>query len=243
MKNNIYAILIGRKGSKGFKGKNKKKILGKKLFEYPIDVLKSTKGVSRVFISTDDQEIKAIAKKKGLINLYRPKKLATSKALGEDVFYNAYKQILNLGYKDPKYIILAFCNSPTLNRKGLIKGINLLDKNKKADSAVSVSRYNMWSPLRARKMSKQGYLVPFVKFDYFGDPKTLNCDRDSQGDVYFADMGFSIIRPYCLENLNDGLLPQKWMGKKILPVIQDAGLDIDYEWQLPQAEWWIKNNF
>ena len=59
-----------------------------------------------------------------------------------------------------------------------------------------------------------GTLKPFVKFEYFGNPKTLNCDRDSQGNVYFADMSLSIVRPKCLENLKDGLLPQKWMGKK-----------------------------
>ena len=45
--------------------------------------------------------------------------------------------------------------------------------------------------------------------------KKLNCDRDSQGDVYFADMSLSVVRPKCLENLSSGLLPQKWMGKTL----------------------------
>ena len=72
----------------------------------------------------------------------------------------------------------------------------------------------MWSPLRARKKNKYGYLDPFVPFETFGDPKTLNCDRDSQGNVYFADMTLSVVRPHCLEKLKDALLPQKWMVKK-----------------------------
>ena len=46
-------------------------------------------------------------------------------------------------------------------------GIKILDKNKKCDSAVSTSVYNMWSPLRARKLNKDGFLKPFVKFEYF----------------------------------------------------------------------------
>jgi hypothetical protein len=25
-------------------------------------------------------------------------------------------------------------------------------------------------------------------------------------------------------------------------VKNEAGLDIDYEWQMPQAEWWLKKN-
>ena len=120
------------------------------------------------------------------------------------------------------------------------EGIKILNKNKKFDSAVSTSIYNMWSPLRARKLDKNGCLKPFVKFNYFGDPKKLNCDRDSQGDVYFADMSLSVVRPKCLENLSSGLLPQKWMGKNIAPIKTWGGFDIDYEWQMPLLKYRLK---
>ena len=99
----------------------------------------------------------------------------------------------------------------------------------------------MWSPLRARKLDKNKYLKPFVPFNIFGNPKTLNCDRDSQGSVFFADMSVSVVRPRCLENLKKGLLPQKWMGKKILPIYSNAGLDVDYHWQIPQVKYLLKN--
>ena len=71
----------------------------------------------------------------------------------------------------------------------------------------------MWSPLRARKLKSDGSLKPFVKFEYFGNPKTLNCDRDSQGDVYYADMSLSVVRPKCLENLKK-VYSSKMDGKK-----------------------------
>jgi len=29
------------------------------------------------------------------------------------------------------------------------------------------------------------------------------------------------------------------MGNTILPIYNDAGLDIDFEWQLGQAKWWM----
>ena len=32
------------------------------------------------------------------------------------------------------------------------------------------------------------------------------------------------------------------MGKKIFPLIQQGGLDIDYEYELPIAEGWLKKN-
>ena len=100
----------------------------------------------------------------------------------------------------------------------------------------------MWSPLRARKLDKNGNLIPFVPFKTFGNPKTLNCDRDSQGDVYFADMSVSVVRPKCLENLKNGLLPQKWMGNKIAPIPSWGGCDVDYNWQVPMVEYWLKKN-
>ena len=139
-------------------------------------------------------------------------------------------------------VVLLMANSATVTSEMIDKGIKFLQKNKSFDSAVSTSVYNMWSPLRARKLDKSGALKPFVPFKIFGNPKTLNCDRDSQGDVYYADMSVSVVKPKCLENLSSGLLPQKWMGKKIAPIKSDAGFDIDYEWQLPQLAYWLKKN-
>ena len=55
-------------------------------------------------------------------------------------------------------------------------------------------------------------------------------------------MGVSIIRPKNLEHLEDGLLPQKWMGRKIYPLKQWGGLDVDYEYQMPQVEFWLKKH-
>ena len=99
----------------------------------------------------------------------------------------------------------------------------------------------MFSPTRARRISEDGSLQPYIPFEHHYNSDNINCDRDSQGDVWFADVAVSIVRPKNLENLKEGMLPQKWMGKKILPIINEAGLDIDYEWQLGQAQWWLDN--
>tara|TARA_B100001027_G_scaffold216263_1_gene192122 strand:- start:1148 stop:1879 length:732 start_codon:yes stop_codon:yes gene_type:complete len=238
----IIAIVIGRKGSKGFPGKNIHQVFNKPLAQYSIDVAKKTSLIDRIYLSTDDEELKKIGKKKKIEIIKRPKYLASNKALGEDAFLHAYKYIKKKEAKPIRYFVLLMCNSPTISPLQINKGIKVLNRNKKIDSAVTVSRYNMYSPLRARKINNHGLLDPYLPFKYFGNENDLNCDRDSQGDVWFADMGCSIVRPSCLENIHSGLLPQKWMGKKIYPLKQEAGLDIDYEWQLPQIKWWIKNN-
>lgn len=241
-----YALLIGRKGSKGFPNKNIQSILGRKLFEYPLQAALKSKKISGVFVSTDCPVIKKnISKYRKVILLSRPKYLATDKALGEDVFQNAYYQMKKIISKKGKKIdllTLMFANAPAITSKMIDKSISILKKNKKIDSVVSTSVYNMWSPLRARKLDKKGLLKPFVNFEYFGNPKTLNCDRDSQGDVYFADMSLSTIRPKNLENLSKNLLPQKWMGQKIYPLKSWGACDIDYAWQIPGITYWLKKN-
>ena len=139
-------------------------------------------------------------------------------------------------------VVLLFCNAATILAETIDNGVKVLQEHPDYDSAVTVSCYNMWSPLRARKIGADGLLHPFVPFEVFGDPATLNCDRDSQGDVWFADMGVSIVRSRCLEYLDQGMLPQKWMGRKIYPLKQWGGLDVDYEWQMPLVEYWLKKS-
>jgi len=238
----ITAIMIGRKGSRGFPGKNTYKILGRPLCEYPLIAAKKSKFIDKIYVATDCDKIKKISSKYNVEFINRPKKLNTNKALGDHVFEYSYEQVKKKNIKKIELVVLLFANAPTINFKLIDQGITLLKKNKYFDSAVSTSVYNMWSPLRARKLASDGSLKPFVDFEYFGNPKTLNCDRDSQGNVYFADMSLSIVRPKCLENLKDGLLPQKWMGKKIMPIKSWGGCDVDYKWQIPGVEYWLISN-
>lgn len=237
----ISALLLGRKGSVGFPGKNTCSVLGHPLAYYPINAAKKAISIDSVYLSTDDPALMELAKENDVDVIERPDYLCTKEALGEDAFLHGYQEICKRNVaKKLELLVLLFCNTATITSQKIQEGIHVLRKNSKYDSAVSVSKYNMWSPLRARKKDVEGLLQPFVPFEIFGDPKTLNCDRDSQGDIFYADMGVSVVRPTNLDNLEEGLLPQKWMGQKIYPLEQEAGCDVDYEWQIPVTEWWLK---
>lgn len=234
---------MGRKNSKGFPSKNLFPVLGRPMAWYPMNSAKKCTEIDKVYISTDDEKLMALAGDNGVNVIKRPAELCSDKALGEDVYVHAYSAIRSENKGEAiELIVLLMCNAPTVTSAVISEGIKALRENPGYDSAVSVSKYNMWSPLRARRICDDGLLHPFVPFEAFGDPKKLNCDRDSQGDVWFADMGVSIVRPKCLEHLETGLLPQKWMGRKIYPLKQWGGLDVDAEWQIPQVEFWLKNN-
>ncbi|MGA2935108.1 MAG: hypothetical protein ABSD81_08155 [Methanomicrobiales archaeon] len=237
----IPALLIGREGSLGFPGKNVYPLLGRALMEYPLLAAKGSRNVDALFVSTDSPRIGEISEGYGARIIHRPPVLCTAEALGEDVFVHGYREI-RAGLREGdsiEMLVLLMCNAPTITADLIDEGIEALRAHPEYDSAVTVSRYNMYSPLRARRIGRDGLLHPFVPIETFGDPYSLNCDRDSQGDVWFADMGASIVRPGNLEHLEEGLLPQKWMGRHIYPLKQWGGLDIDYEWQIPQARFWL----
>jgi len=242
MKKEIVALLIGRDGSKGFPGKNTTKVFGKPLMYYPITAAKESKYIDSIYVSTDSKDIKNIALENSCTVLDRPEYLCTDESVAEDVFvynYNYFKDELKL---EPEFIVILMCNAFGIDANTIDKGIEILRNNENLDSAVTVSRYNMFHPLRARRVNSDGLLEPFVPFEHIGNPDKFNCNRDNQGDVWFADMGVSIIRPRCIENIKEGILPQIWMGKNIYPLKQEAALDIDYEYELGQAKWWIKEN-
>ena len=240
MNDKVIAIILGRKGSKGVKDKNTMDILGKPAFSYSFTAAKTSKYVDKIFVTSDHEKILKTAINEGFSIIKRPKYLCNDEALFEDALVHAYNKIKRIIKSKPKYIVVLMCNVVTVDAELIDKGVELLNNNKTADSAVTVSIFNMYSPLRARKLSEEGFLEPFVPFEVFGNPLSLNCDRDSQGSVYFADMSHTVCRSDCIENIDEGLLPQKWMGQKIAPIFSEAGFDLDYEWQLPALKYWIK---
>ena len=149
--------MIGRKGSRGFPGKIMYPVLGRPMSWYSINAARKSKFVNRIFVSTDSKKLKKLAKQQKVEIIDRPRKLATDKALGDHVFVHGYYEIKKIIEKEKKKIntmILLFANAPTITGELIDRGIKILNKNKFFDSAVTTSVYNMWSPLRARRLDK-----------------------------------------------------------------------------------------
>jgi CMP-N-acetylneuraminic acid synthetase len=239
----ICAILIGRKGSTGFPGKNKYKYFGRPSFEYPLIAAHNSKYIEKIYVNSDIPEIQKFKKKYNLNFITRKKNLASNEALGEDVFADSINSVSRIEKNKCEIFVLLFANAPTINTKLIDEAILKLISNPKADSAVTVNIYNMYSPFRARKI-KNGFLAPFIPIKLWKNisPK-VNCDRDSQGNVYFSDGGCSVVRKKNFISLKKNLLPMRWMGKKILPVYNEFGLDIDYKWQTGLINYWLKKYF
>ncbi|NOU51771.1 acylneuraminate cytidylyltransferase family protein [Pseudoalteromonas sp. JBTF-M23] len=72
-----YAFIFARGGSKGLPGKNIRPLLGKPLLKYSIDTALSAPSIDRVFVSTDDEAIAAVALSAGAEVIERPSELAS----------------------------------------------------------------------------------------------------------------------------------------------------------------------
>ena len=234
------AILFGRKNSEGFPRKNLFPILDRPAVLYPILASYYASSVDKIFLSTDDPELVNIGEKYDVIPLSRPKELCTSDALIEDVMQYAFYQVKELLKSQPKYISILLCNSCNVIANTLDEAVEFLDYNEEYDSAITACKLNMYSPLRARRLTSDGFLEPFIPLDIVGNIEDLSCDRNSSGDVFFADGGLTVVRSEFLENVKRNLLPFRWMGNRIHLIEQiPGGSDIDDYWQVAAMEAWL----
>jgi CMP-N-acetylneuraminic acid synthetase len=230
----IPTLIIGRKGSR-VKDKNVRPILGRPLALYPILAAKNAREVSHVFVSTDCEKIQAIALEQGCTFIERPAFLATNEALAEDAFKHGYDAIVKQAKEPIEFVVLLFANGATITPGIIDEGVKFLRAHPDFDSAVSVSKYNMFSALRARRI-EDGLVKPFVDPKLFAD---ATCDRDSQGDTYFVDCSVFVLRPHCFD-YSRGEIPFRWIGKTVHPMHQEGGCDIDFEWQFPVVEHFLR---
>jgi len=234
------ALLIGKHKSGGVPGKNYKELLGRPMVEYPLMAAYNSQRIDKIYVSTDSPIIKDIAAKYGAVIIDRPAELARSESPTEFVFSHAYEQILE-NEVNIKFMSLMFANSVDVLPCYLEEGMDKLEANLEWDSVISLSQYNMFTPLRARKLTDVGTSVPTLDLDSLGVENTF--DRDALGDVYFADFGVQMVRPErCLADPVGGALPYRWLGKIQGAMVKDFGFDVDDYWQIPVMEYWLEKH-
>jgi len=76
MQTEVLAIVPARGGSKGLPRKNVRLLAGKPLLAYSLEQLRRSRGVTRIVVSTDDEEIAGVAKEWGVEVVERPAALS-----------------------------------------------------------------------------------------------------------------------------------------------------------------------
>ncbi len=236
----IAALVIGKHNSGGVPGKNYRPLLGRPMVQYPLLAAKNTSRIERIFVSTDSPVIAELGRAVGGEVIDRPAELARSESPTEFVFEHAYRHIKER-FGALRHLVLMFANSPDVLPEYLGRAMEMLDADDSLDSVVSVSKYNMFTPLRARRLNPDQTTSPVLDLDALGIPNTF--DRDAMGDIYFCDFGVQVVRPErCLVDSTAGALPFRWLGHRQGALPKDFGFDVDVEWQIPVLEHWLRNH-
>jgi CMP-N-acetylneuraminic acid synthetase len=214
--------------------------LGRPSAEYAFIAAKYSK-IEKVFVSTDCNVISGIGASYNAEIINRPPELAMPDSLTEDVLIHAHKHIresLSVGQKISS-ITLLFANNPAINVELLNDAIKIVNEEEDIDSCFSVSKYDMFSPARARQVSGNNLIKPFLDLSLLDNVSSI---RGSSGSVYFCDLAIQVMKERCFTDIDSGQLPFKWQGKSSTAVLNDFGFDIDSEWQFVVIEYWLKKH-
>ncbi|WP_207369132.1 cytidylyltransferase domain-containing protein [Heyndrickxia coagulans] len=126
--NSILAVIPARGGSKGIPRKNVRILKGKPLISYAIEAARNSRYISKVVVSTDDDEIASIANKYGAEVVLRPENLASDEVPLDPVIYDAIQKVED---KDGVFdiVITIQPTSPLLKTETINKVIQALITN------------------------------------------------------------------------------------------------------------------
>lgn len=161
MKPNVLAIIPARGGSKGVPRKNIRNMAGKPLIAWTIEEAKKSKYITRLILSSDDEEIIEVAKQFGCeVPFKRPIELAQDDTPGIEPVLHAIEQCP--GYD---YVVLLQPTSPLRTVEDIDGCIEML-LTQNNDFVVSVTEPNK-SPYWMYRVDLDGSMETIVKQDEY----------------------------------------------------------------------------
>lgn len=220
----MLAVIPARGGSKGVPGKNIRKLAGKPLISYTIMAAIQSNVFEKVIVSTDSQEIAAIALSYGAeVPFLRPEKLSGDLISSDDVILHALRYYQKQGMEYGEVCKLQ-PTSPLRNSKHL-KDAYKLFREKKADFLISVCECEH-SPLWA------GIIGTDLSLDNFLPEKTKRACRQELPTYYRLNGAIYMGKvERFIENKN-------FFGKNSIAFImsQEKSVDIDSQIDFKLAE-------
>ncbi len=138
----IVALICARGGSKGLPGKNIRPLAGKPLIAWAIEQARAVKRISRVIVSTDSEEIAAVARKAGAeVPFLRPVELAQDKSPEWLVWRHALNYLKETDGDYPDALIVVPATAPLRVVEDLECCLDEYEKGD-ADMIITVSDAN-----------------------------------------------------------------------------------------------------
>lgn len=220
MNKEVLALIPARGGSKSIPRKNVIDFAGHPLIAYSIAAALASELVTRVIVSTDNDEIAAISRKYGAETPFmRPDEHAQDGTPDLPVFVHALEWLQeHEGYK-PDIVVQLRPTSPFRRLWHIDQAVHKLVERPDAD-AVRTVIVPFQNPFKMWTIGEDGVMQPLVKT---GFKEAYNMPRQALPEVYWQT-------GYVDAAWSDTILKKNSMtGERILPLVIDPGdwVDID----------------
>lgn len=227
----LLVIIPARGGSKGIQKKNIKEINGKPLISYTIEEAKKSKYITRIIVSTEDQEIAEISKKYGAeVPFLRPIEIAGDNTPGIDPVIHCINWLRDNENYIPQYVCLLQCTSPLRKIEQIDEALEKLIFSN-SDSLVSICESEV-TPYWMKKI-ENGNMKDFM------EDIPLYSRRQDVPKVYKLNGAIYVSRTETL------LKNKTWYNEFTLPYIMDkiTSIDIDDIIDFKFAEFLMKEGY
>lgn len=222
----ILALVTARGGSKRIPGKNIRRLGGIPLIAWSIEVVKDLPTVCDTLVSTDDEEIAAIARGSGaLVPWLRPPALATDTAGSVDVCLHALDW-----YESEKGsvdgLLLLQPTSPLRRRDSVERGIALFAKHRQTVVGFAAA---LSHPRWCFRLV-DGAMRPVVPGDGFDLPRSQDLSP-----TYVVNGAFYLASPTTLRS------ERSFYGPSLVtPLVferpeESVDIDTEWDWMVAQA--------
>ena len=231
----IFGVIAARKGSKGLPKKHLMQINGKPMIGYVIEDCLKSELLTKLVISTDDEDLLKLANSYNIEAVIRPDCLATDTSPIEDALRHAIRTLY--GKHVPDITVLFQGNIPNRKEGMVDRVIEVLMEDGTLDSAVSV--YCPDPHLYALKIEENGLLVPA-----FADRTSYYRRQDIKNKYYLIDGAVYAMRTKILMATEGLVGPHLYLGKRIKSVKQEKeyGLEVDYKEDLAILKFYMSKD-
>lgn len=230
----VLAVVPARGGSKSLPRKNLRLLDGHPLIAYAIAAATEAPTISRLIVSTDDEEIADVGRRYGAeVPFLRPAKLAEDSTPDLPVFQHALQWLEDSeGYR-PDIVVQLRPTSPLRPRRKVEEAVRMLLASSGADCVRGVTP-SMQNPFKMWKAGVDGFLTPLLATEF---PEPYNMPRQALPATYWQTGHVDAVRTSSI--LEKGSLT----GEHVLPLLFDSAycVDIDSQHDLDLASWLLRD--
>ncbi len=217
----VLAVVIGRAGSKGLPRKNALPVCGVPMIAHTIRFARASRSIARTILSTDGDEIAAIARDEGVEVFLRPAELANDTATVDSAVRHA---VTNSGSQAGTIVIL-YGNVPVRPADLADRAVARLHATG-ADSVQSYYRVGKTHPFWMSQIDGDGRVSQFIENRIYR--------RQELPPLFMPDGGVIAVRRASLFDVREGE-PHAFFGRDRRGIETREGDVIDVDTALDRA--------